>query len=62
MGAPGEKGPNGLPVSMAAGPVTFGAVQQLSLCTDLSGGDRRFILWVTSQGAPLSQEETRFPL
>lgn len=36
MGAPGEKGPNGLPVSMAAGPGTFGAVQQLGLGTQRS--------------------------
>ena len=40
MGAPGEKGPNGLPVSMAAGPVTFGAVQQLALRTEILPGER----------------------
>lgn len=40
MGAPGEKGPNGLPVSMAAGPVAFGAVQQLGLPTETLPGER----------------------
>lgn len=40
MGVPGEKGPNGLPVSMAAGPVAFGAVRQLGLRTAiLPGGE-----------------------
>lgn len=61
MGAPGEKGPNGLPVSMAAGPVIFGVLQQLGLRTEILPGERGGSFCALSQKGPhLSQEEMQF--
>lgn len=51
MGAPGEKGPNGLPVSMEQDLPPLGAPAAQSACTDPSWGQGRDILWVVSQGA-----------
>lgn len=63
MGAPGEKGPNGLPVSMAVGPITFGAVQQLGPCTEILPGETGGSFCGSPHKEPhLSQEETRFLL
>lgn len=51
MGAPGEKGPNGLPVSMEQDLPPLGVPAAQGACRNPSWGQGRVILWAVAQGA-----------